>query len=263
MNHIFLIILSLLSAIAVQTSQAEPFYQNALGRLTSSVWRYKEPFKFNDLKPVQNNNPYPEPPVQRDRPQHVALNAQGSKLYVTLAGTEEHPGRQVAVIDVATGQLLKRLQVGLRPYALVLHPQQRFLVVTNELSNYASVIDTLTDEVTGHIPLDYYCQGLVFSQGGHQAWVANRYLDQVLLLDVQTHAHTLEAKVRVVGGFDDQVFYGTQPLSKTWQHEMKVRGLKVTQDNSAQGGINKILRARCSRCHNEAAGGFVSGAEHA
>lgn len=261
MNRIFLCI-NMLSVLFVQSSLAtsfEQFEQNAFGRLTSSVWRYQKQFSFKDLTPVPNNNPYPEPQPQRDRPQHVALNAQGSKLYVTLAGTEEKPGRQVAVIDIAKGQVIKRLQVGLRPYALVLHPQQRFLVVTNELSNYASVIDTITDEVTGQIPLDYYCQGLVFSQGGRQAWVANRYLDQALLLDVEVQTHTLQAKVRVVGGFDEQVFYGTQPLSKEWQTEIEARGLKVTPETSDQGGINKILRARCSRCHNEAAGGFVSG----
>lgn len=120
----------------------KPRLRSRFDRLTSHVWRYQAPFERRDLAPVPNNNPLPEPQPHRDRPERLALDATGSKVYVALAGTEAEPGSELAVVDLETRAVLGRIPVGSRPYALVLHPGGRFLVVTNELSNYATVIDT-------------------------------------------------------------------------------------------------------------------------
>ncbi len=63
-----------------------------------------------------------------------------------------------------------------------------------------------------------------FSKDGRRAWVANRYLDQVLALDVDADGEGLSAKLRVIGGFDDQAFYGTQQISAALRAEMVARG---------------------------------------
>ncbi len=232
--------------------------------LTSEVWRYGSQFAKRDLPPVPNNNPDAEPQPHRDRPTRLTLSTDGKKLYVTLPGTEAEPGRHLAVVDVATKQVLKRIEVGSRPYTSVMHPDGRFLVVTNELSNYATVVDTTVDEAVGEIPIDYYCQGLAFSQDGRRAWVANRYLNQVLVLDIEVGPTTLEGRVHQVGGFDDQAFFGSDAISADLKRELEARGFDAAQIESSLakrpvGGINAILRARCSRCHNEPAGGFVCG----
>lgn len=232
--------------------------------LTSEVWRYGASFVKRDLPPVANNNPQAEPQPHRDRPTRVTLSADGAKLYVTLAGTEAEPGHQIAVIDVATRKVIKRIDVGSRPYHAVLHPEGRFLVVTNELSNYASVIDASTDDVVGEIPIDYYCQGLAFSPDGRKAWVANRYLNQVLVLDITVGPDTLTGQVHQVGGFDDRAFFGTETIPASIQDALKSRGFELSEVQEQLrkrplGGINAILRSRCSRCHNEPAGGFVCG----
>ncbi len=232
-------------------------------RLTSEVWRYRQPFVRRDLPPVPNNNPVAEKQPHRDRPERLALNKQGTTVYVTLAGTEAEPGHELIVFDVATNKVLKRIEVGSRPYVPVLHPGGRFLVVVNELSNYASVVDTTTNEAVGEIPLDYYCQGLAFSADGKRAWVANRYLDQVLVVDIKATKDTLSGKVQEVGGFDDGAFYGTTTIPATLKQELLDRGLEESQIEravgSGVGGINAILRSRCSRCHSESAGGYVCG----
>ncbi|MCC7334220.1 MAG: hypothetical protein IT422_03955 [Pirellulaceae bacterium] len=234
-------------------------------RLTSEVWRYRQPFQRRDLQPVPANNPYAEVQPVRDRPERLALSADGTKLYVTLVGTEAVPGHELAVIDIASEAVLKRITVGQRPYLPVLHPDGRFLVVTNELSNYATVIDTCTDTVAGEIPLDYYCQGLAFSRDGKRAWVANRYLDQVLVVDLQTLDNGLTGHVVEVGGFDDKAFYGKTELPDDLLRELRERDLSAEEIQLASrngvGGINAILRAHCSRCHEEAAGGYVCGAD--
>ncbi|MCK6545719.1 hypothetical protein L6R52_07615 [Myxococcota bacterium] len=232
--------------------------------LTSEVWRHGRSFEARDLAPVPNNNPYPEPQPHRDRPERLAFSADRSKVYVTLAGTEAEPGHEVAVVDLRQERVIGRVRVGRRPYTAVLHPGGRFLVVVNELSNYLTVIDTHTDEAVGQVAVDYYCQGLVFSRDGRRAWVANRYLDQVLVLDVRELDGRLEARVRPVGGFDEAEFFGRGELDPVLTRELEARGYSQAEAAEAArglgaGGINGILRARCGACHAHETGGFVSG----
>tara|TARA_B100000959_G_scaffold165849_1_gene173717 strand:+ start:3793 stop:6882 length:3090 start_codon:yes stop_codon:yes gene_type:complete len=238
-------------------------HRTRFSHLTSAVWRHGQSFEKNDLTAVPNNNPNPEPQPHRDRPERLALDKSGTKFYVTLAGTEAEPGHEVAVVDVKTRKVIKRIGVGRRPYVPVLHPDGRFLVVINELSNYATVIDTRTDKAVGEIPLDYYCQGLVFAEDGKRAWVANRYLDQVLVVEINATVDSFTGKIREVGGFDENEFYGDKSISPALNKELLHRGFTQEQINKSLrrgvGGINGILRARCSRCHSEPAGGYLCG----
>lgn len=240
-------------------------YRTRFGTLTSHVWRYRQPFERRDLDPVPTNHPHPEPQPHRDRPERLALSADGAKLYVTLAGTEAEPGHEVVVVDVSRAEVIGRIEVGRRPYVPVLHPGGRFLVVTNELSNYATVIDTRVDRACGEIPLDYYAQGLAFSADGRRAWVAIRYLDQVLVLDLEEGPECLSGAVRPVGGFDDEAFYGETEVSAELARTLLDRGLEEAAIHEAAkagfGGINAILRSRCgsSGCHAERAGGLIAG----
>lgn len=258
--------LALLSAAVASSdfiAKERTYTANAYGRLASEVWRYRAPFVARDLKPVPNNNPHALPQPRRDRPTRVTLSADGSKLYVTLPGTEERPGNELAVIDVRTQKILKRVRVGSRPYHAVLHPDGRHLVVTNELSNYASVVDTRTDTAAGIIPLDYYAQGVAFSTDGRRAWVANRYLDQVLVLDIDARTDGLRGRVRPIGGFDQAVFNGSRALSAEQRSALLRRGYTAAEVEAAAesgvGGLNALLRARCGRCHAHGAGGYIAG----
>ncbi len=246
----------------VSGDRAPVHTRTRFSQLTSDVWRYRQPFVRRELSPVPNNNPLPEPQPRRELPERVALDATGRKLYVTLPGDHERPGRALAVVDVVTGAVRGRIPVGPKPYALVPHPGGRYLVVTNELANYATVVDTYTDTVAGEIPLDFYCQGLVFSADGRRAWVANRYLDQVLVLDVHAGTSHFSARVREVGGFDDAAFYGDDAPSPQLAADLAARGYsaaEIAKAAAGSGGIDGLLRARCGRCHAESAGGFVAG----
>jgi len=246
-------------SFATQTT----YYRSAFDRLTSEVWRYQSKFSNKDLTPVANNVPNQSPPPHRDKPTRVTLNQDATKLYVTLQGTENNPQNKVAVVDVLTNKVIKRITVGSRPYTSVLHPKGRFLLVTNEFSNYISVIDTLSDSVVNTIALDYYAQDIKISNDGKQAWVAIRYLDQILVLDLNETENNLNGKVKVQGGFSDKIFYGNKKLSAQTLNDLQIRAyseqaIQKAKDNTTHG-INAILRARCSTCHNHAAGGFVSG----
>lgn len=210
------------------------------GRLTSARWAYGGTWVREDLSPVPNTNPFPEPQPHRDRPFDVAFAPDGRHLYVSLRGTEAVPGHEVALMDVAARRVLKRLRVGSYPTRLVAHPDGRWLVVLNQLSNYASVIDLKRAEVVSEVALDFYCRDLVFDRGGRRAFVSNRYLDQVLVLEVEAGEAGLIARVRPLPGLSDRPFL-----------------------DPPQGSANlhRVLVDSCGAvgCHERPRGGFYAG----
>lgn len=217
------------------------------GKLMSRQWAYGATWTRENLRPVPNPHPAPEPQPRRDHPFDVAVSGDGTKAYVSLLGSEMRPGSEIAVYDVVSGQMAKRIPLrlpgqsvepGSAPMRLHLHPDGRHLFVGNRFSNFISIIDTKRDEVVGEIPLDFYAQGMAFSPDGRTAWVANRYLDEVLVVDINTDNGKFEAKMRVMGGLDDRAYY-------------------------APDGIGRILQETCGTtgCHDVKRGGFVAGAD--
>jgi len=213
------------------------------GKLTSRRWAYGVGYARENLSPVANPNPAPEPQPRRDHPFDVAVSADGAKVYVGLLGSELEPGNEVAVYDVAAEKVVKRIPLktageagpaGSSPYQLTLHPGGRFLLVTNRFSNFASVIDTRTDSVVSEIPLDFYCQGVAFDREGRTAYVANRYLDQVFVIDVEAGDESFQATMRVLGGLNDEKFFKR---------------------------VHPALVRSCGTvgCHDKSRGGFVAG----
>lgn len=135
--------------------------------------------------PFGSGDPLWTPQPRRDHPLALALSAEGDRLYVALAGNEDEPGGAVAVVDLRTEELVRRIAVGSSPTALALHPGGRFLVVANRFSSFASVIDTRVDEVTHEIPVPFYTVDVVFTPDGRRAYLANRWKDSVLRWDVE------------------------------------------------------------------------------
>lgn len=165
-----LLILSIATAICcAATEETPPFEKRALSPASN-------PFDASD--------PLHSPQPHRDRPLAVALSADESKLYVTLQGTEDEPGSEVAVVDVRAGRAVKRVAVGSSPTGLELHPGGRFLVVTNRFANFASVIDTTKDEVVAEVPVPFYTIDLAFTPDGRHAYLTNRWKDAVLRWDL-------------------------------------------------------------------------------
>ncbi len=209
-------------------------YPSIYGTLTSDRWAYLSEYTRTDLTPVKNNNPYPEPQPLRNHPQGLALSADGTKLYITLTGNEETPGNQIAVFDIALKKVIKKIKVGLSPYSLALYPNGEFLIVINQFSNYASVINTKTDAVTNEIPLDFYCRQILFNQKGTKAYVSNRYLNQIFLLNIKPEKNMLKGEIEPLGGFNEKNFKQT---------------------------VYPILNKSCgtSNCHAANVGGFYAG----
>jgi len=146
------------------------------------------PFVHRSLSP--GGNPFTSaerlwsPQPRRDHPLALALSADESKLYATLQGSEDEPGNDVAVIDVAASRVIKRIRVGSSPTGLELHLGGRFLVVTNRYSNFASIIDTTRDVVATEVPVPFYTVDVAFTADGRRAYLTNRWKDSVLRWDL-------------------------------------------------------------------------------
>lgn len=218
------------------------------GKLTSRRWAYGESYRRESLAPVPNPDPDPEPQPRRDHPFDVAVSGDGTKVYVGLMGSELQPGSEVAVYDIVADRVRGRIPLrpehqagppGSSPYRLMLHPGGRYLVVTNRFSTFASVIDTTRDVVAAEIPLDAYMQGMAFTPDGKTAYIANRYLDQVFVVDVDAHGDQFQASMRILGGLDAADYIG----------------------DDSHDGLHARLVARCgeSSCHDQPRGGFVAG----
>ena len=225
------------------SSKPATTYRSRFGKLTSGRWAYGSTYERNNLKPVRNPNSSPEPQPRRDHPFDVAVSNDGRKAYITLLGSEQDPGSEVAVYDVAAKKVVKRILLKPKgesgppasgPYRLAFHPDGRFLVVTNRFSNFASVIDTRADAVVSEIPLDFYCEAVEFDETGRMAYVTNRYLDQVFVVELQTGGGLLRARMLERGGADDKAFFKT---------------------------VHPVLERRCGACHSEPQGAFYAGPE--
>ncbi|MFV2067227.1 MAG: hypothetical protein ACC645_09630, partial [Pirellulales bacterium] len=269
------------ASIGDSTTTAAATPPSRFGILTSRRWAYGQSYVRENLAAVENPNPSPEQQPHRDHPFDVAISSDGRKVYIGLAGSELQPGSQLAIYDVVSDRIVGRISLkqppaatekdlptdahgagalrhetpkradqpepaGSSPYRLTMHPAGRFLLVTNRFSNFMSVVDTRTDQVVSEVPTDFYCQGVAFDRDGETAYVANRYLDQVLVVDVKKDVEQeadadgpeFHASMRVVGGVDDRAFFGAE----------------------AGHGIHRILVSRCgaSGCHDTLQGGFLA-----
>jgi len=224
----------------VASEAGAPNLPSRYGLLTSSRWAYGQPFEKVDLSPVPNTNPLPEPQPHRDHPYGLAITPDGKKLYVTLSGNEAEPGNEVVVFDVMGRKVLKRIQVGRNPRYLGVHPNGKSVLVINRLSNYASIIDTSTDEVSAEIPLDFYCSEITYNRAGTRAYISNRYLNQILVLDTDPQNGDYPAQVRPLGGFDEESFQTGTAAAKS---------------------VHQVLRQSCGtvQCHQRTRGGFYAG----
>lgn len=153
-------------------------------------------FEHRTLRPYPPlfgpGDPLWTPQPHRDRPLRVAVTPDGRKAYVTLQGYEDQPGHEVSVVDLQTRSVLKRLSVGSSPTGVAVHPSGRFVVVTNRFSNWASVIDTATDQVTQDVPADYYLIDVVFTPDGRRAYFTNRWKNHVVRWDVSVTGDRFE-----------------------------------------------------------------------
>lgn len=128
----------------------------------------------------------------RSEPRALALTPDGRKLYVSLPGREGYPDWRVAVLDTASRFVTKWIDLrplgqtpGLRPIGIKIAPLNTaiypnpYVVVLNQYANFASVIDTQSDNVIGQFETGFYGEKLIFNRDGTRLYVTDRFKDEV------------------------------------------------------------------------------------
>jgi YVTN family beta-propeller protein len=85
---------------------------------------------------------------RRPDPVHVAISPDGTRAYVTNAGSDN-----VSVINTATHAVKATVKVGRNPLDVAVTPDGAKAYVTNAGSNSVSVIDTSTNAVSATVPV--------------------------------------------------------------------------------------------------------------
>ncbi len=238
-----------------------------------------EEWHKRSLTPVPNPDPDAQMQLARCHPHRVALTLEKEKAYVTLSGTESQPGSTVAVLDVPGQSLLREVTVGSSPNGMALHPSGKWIVVANRFSNFLSVIETGSDRVVAEIPVPFYCEDLIISPDGKQAFVSNFWKNQVLFVDLETEGGQLGGTMRELG-FDRDAFFGQRQIRQThwsicdrclWRSSEEQRcrycessALRQVVEEELvdyHPGLMTALRAGCgtTECHLHNAGGFYAG----
>jgi len=164
------------------------------------------------------------------QPSGLALNADGSRLYVALNQTNE-----VGVIDTAT-RSATRVKAGTYPYTTVVSGDGKKVYVSNwggripgpgdftdgqnpvivdrrtgiPATGTVSVLDTTTNTIAKHIDVGLHPTGMALSPGGDRLFVTNANSDTVSVIDTATDtvAKTIDVGER---GSDRMPLLGSAP----------------------------------------------------
>lgn len=113
-------------------------------------------------------------------PAHVVADRQG-RAFVSLAG-----GDEIAVVDLASAEVIGRIATGDYPHGLRLSPDQAELYVANVEDGSVSVIDTRTLAEMARIPVGAAPVQVGFTPTGGQAYVSLRDENRVAVIDTTT-----------------------------------------------------------------------------
>lgn len=124
-------------------------------------------------------------PQRYPSPIEMALSKDGARLFVVCQGTDE-----VAVVDTATGHVVKRIKVGHVPKSISLSPEGTRLYVANSWSDTISEIDTAALEVMRTLAAGSEPNSAITDQSGAFLFAANRIGNDVSVIDLASGKET-------------------------------------------------------------------------
>lgn len=140
--------------------------------------------------------------VARSRPKHLALSPDGALLFASLEGDLVTPGSQVLALDATSGTVLAAITVGSSPQGIAFSSDGTKLYVTNQFSNFLSVIDVATLAVIGEIGVSFYAEDVAVAPDATALYLANRWRDavEIVKLGADGTSATGETRVPVAAG---------------------------------------------------------------
>lgn len=113
----------------------------------------------------------------------LALDPKGNLLYAANRGADPNPGA-IAVFDVSTGKVTRRISVDVSPYDLQFSEDGSTLYVSNWGSNNVGVIDVAAGKVVAAIPTGANPNDLQLSDDG-RLFVSNGNENTVTVIDTK------------------------------------------------------------------------------
>jgi YVTN family beta-propeller protein len=136
-------------------------------------------------------------------PTGVALNSDGSKMYITCGG----PDGLVLVADTASGNIAAEIRVGHTPNSPLVSPDGKRLYVCNRFNNDVSVIDLESGEEIQRVPAIREPVAAAITPDGARVFVANLLpVDAADSYDVSAEVTVIEtdsletSNIRLVNG---------------------------------------------------------------
>lgn len=124
-------------------------------------------------------------------PLEVITDSQGRLLYIAEASA-----RQIAVLDVARGEVTKRIGLTAPAGGMVLAKDDRTLYVTGALpKGHVYAIDTQTGSVMEDIKVGHTPRELALSPDGRRLYVCNQFNNNVSVIDLATRKQTEQIAV--------------------------------------------------------------------
>ncbi len=124
-------------------------------------------------------------------PYNLALSPDGSRLYVV--GQESN---QLLVVDPAKGNVLQRIEVGIRPHSVAVTPDNKKAYVTNQWSDNIYVIDLEKGRVADTVAGGSGPAGVILSTDQKSLYVVNSYSSDISIFDLES----LKEKRRLKAG---------------------------------------------------------------
>jgi YVTN family beta-propeller protein len=117
--------------------------------------------------------------VRYPSPVELTISPDGSRLYALCEGTDE-----VAVYDLGSGKIIRRVPVGRVPKGMALSPDAKRLYVANSWSDTISELDTASLAVVRTLPAGFEPNAVIAN--GDFLFVANRISNDVSVIDLAT-----------------------------------------------------------------------------
>ena len=119
-------------------------------------------------------------------PTHISTHPVTKEIFVILSTAQA-----IAKADPETEQLLGAISLNFTPSGICFSPDGNFLYITeNSANGKVHIVSTLTGKTTKTITVGAYPSAICINRQGTQLWVANRFSNDISLVDIKKQKET-------------------------------------------------------------------------
>jgi YVTN family beta-propeller protein len=124
-------------------------------------------------------------PIEAGPPRFITFSPDGGRAYVTVYN-DAKTINAVVFLDTATNDVLRTVEVGIRPFAPATTPDGKRLYVPSHDEGKLEIVDTTSGEIVGSVPTPPNPHWVVFSNDGRLYYTADHESGVVTAFDAAT-----------------------------------------------------------------------------